>query len=157
MDYPLNRRRYLIMLIKGGMYTDSDTAPLSDPNLWGTNAHTLTPPSLRALQRAMRHLEPSTPEQREVDLAADYASNPIPESALGINNPKVSMVISVEYDVHHPRQDERFGYTRDLQIVQWTFMVGPPTPPCIEHTYGRRRNPSTRSSLTSSSAPPMTS
>ena len=113
------------MLLKGGMYTDSDTAPLSDPFLWGTHAKTLTPPSLRTLQRAMRHLDSTHP----TTLDTDYASNPIPEAALGINNPRVSMVISVEYDVHHPRQDPRFGYTRDLQIVQWTFMVSPPPSP----------------------------
>ncbi len=107
------------MLIKGGMYTDSDTAPLSDPLLWGVNAQTLTPPSLRALSRAMRHLDPENNNLEE-----DYASNPVPESVMGIMNPKVSLVISVEYDVNHPRQDPRYGYTRDLQIVQWTFMVG---------------------------------
>ncbi len=116
--------RYLMMLVKGGMYTDSDTAPLSDPNLWGTHAHTLTPPSLSALQRAMRHIDPASREYRsQSDIDEDFASNPITDSSRGINNPRISMVISIEYDVNHPRQDPRFGYTRDLQIVQWTFMV----------------------------------
>lgn len=53
----------------------------------------------------------------------DFASNPIKPASRGINNSQVAMVVAVEYDVHHPRQDPRFGYTRDLQIVQWTFMV----------------------------------
>ena len=108
------------MLIKGGMYTDSDTAPLSDPTLWGTKAKTFTPPSLRALQRAMRHLDTHTDPST---LETDYISNLTPDITLGIHNPRVSLVISVEYDVYHPRQDPRFGYTRDFQFVQWTFLV----------------------------------
>lgn len=93
--------RYLMMLVKGGMYTDSDTAPLSDPNLWGTHAHTLTPPSLSALQRAMRHIDPASREYRsQSDIDEDFASNPITDSSRGINNPRISMVISIEYDVN---------------------------------------------------------
>jgi len=63
--------------------------------------------------------------QRRVEMPAelDFASNPIKPASRGINNPQVAMVVAVEYDVHHERQDPRFGYTRDLQIVQWTFMV----------------------------------
>ena len=109
-------RRYLMMATKGGMYTDSDTAPLSDPNLWGTHAHVLTPPSLRVLQQAMRRLDPAHDDE---ELESESEAAP----SLGINNPKVSMVISVEYDLSHPRQDPRTAYTRDLQMVQWTFLV----------------------------------
>jgi hypothetical protein len=106
------------MLVKGGLYTDSDTAPLSHPDLWGTHAHDLTPPALTALQRGMHHLEPHH-EHVEQDLEHDKTH----QMYKGIHNPKVNLVLSVEYDVNHPRQDSRFGYTRDLQIVQWTFMV----------------------------------
>ena len=115
--------RYLIMLIKGGMYTDSDTAPLSDPNLWGTHPHILTPPSLTVLQKAMQQLDPSDPHRSPSDHESKLTINPTPDSARGINNRHVSLVISVEYDIDHPRQDPRSAYTRDLQIVQWTFMV----------------------------------
>jgi len=53
----------------------------------------------------------------------DFASTLVKDITKGINNPRVSLVVAVEYDVHHERQDPRFGYTRDLQIVQWTMMV----------------------------------
>lgn len=53
----------------------------------------------------------------------DFASTKMQEIKRGINNPRVSLVIAVEYDVHHPRQDPRVAYTRDLQIVQWTMLV----------------------------------
>ena len=56
----------------------------------------------------------------------DFASKPIQDSLKGINNPHISLVVAVEYDLHHPRQDPRTAYTRDLQIVQWTFMVRDP-------------------------------
>ncbi|ORY32116.1 hypothetical protein BCR39DRAFT_59383 [Naematelia encephala] len=121
--------RYLLMLVEGGLYTDSDTAPLSDINLWGTNAHHLTPPTLRVLQRAMRHLSkmpiPGSELESETDFDEDSATNPVDEVSLGIKNPRVALVVSVEYDVGHERQDPRFGYTRDLQIVQWTFLAKP--------------------------------
>jgi hypothetical protein len=109
-----------MMLTKGGLYTDSDTAPLSDLNLWGINANILTPPALSVIQRAMRHLHLDHIElHTEQDLEVDHPK----ETQRGINNPKVNLVVSVEYDVNHPRQDPRVGYTRDLQIVQWTFIV----------------------------------
>jgi alpha 1,6-mannosyltransferase len=47
------------------------------------------------------------------------------DPSLGIHNPAISLVLSVEYDTTHPRQDPRPGYTRDLQIVQWTFLSKP--------------------------------
>lgn len=148
-----------MMLTTGGMYTDSDTAPLSNINLWGINAHILTPPGLRTLSRAMSSIvlppvkldrestfhvgsnrfeldgdggdaaaqslngdggdAAALSELEQLDMEMDHHD----EAKLGINNPKISLVISVEYDLDHPRQDPRFGYTRDLQMVQWTFMV----------------------------------
>jgi len=107
-----------MMLVKGGLYTDSDTAPLSHPDLWGTKAHDLTPPALSALQRGMAHLDL---EHEHVELDLEHDNTHL--IARGINNPKVNLVVSIEYDLDHPRQDPRFGYTRNLQIVQWTFMV----------------------------------
>lgn len=70
-------------------------------------------------------LEQQSNLRRRTDMQEelDFASNPIKPASRGFNNPQVAMVVAVEYDVHHPRQDPRFGYTRDLQIVQWTFMV----------------------------------
>lgn len=92
----------------------------------------------------MRHLDPTHPSYQQTiskdgspispysssddalpKLDLDFASNPVAGASRGINNPRVNLVVSVEYDVKHPRQDPRYGYTRDLQIVQWTFMVGP--------------------------------
>jgi hypothetical protein len=119
--HPTDRySRYLMMLVKGGLYTDSDTAPLSHPDLWGTKAEILTPPALTALQRAMHHLDPKH-QHTGPDLEDDMSEAAM--AKMGINNPKVNLVISIEYDLNHPRQDPRYGYTRDFQIVQWTFMV----------------------------------
>jgi hypothetical protein len=53
----------------------------------------------------------------------DFASSKSQDIKKGINNPRVSLVLAVEYDLHHPRQDPRTSYTRDLQIVQWTMLV----------------------------------
>jgi len=53
----------------------------------------------------------------------DFASTLLKDITKGINNPRVSVVVAVEYDLSHERQDVRTGYTRDLQIVQWTMMV----------------------------------
>ena len=44
----------------------------------------------------------------------------IPMSSLGINNPDVAVVLSVEYD---RTRGWRPNYARDLQITQWTLMV----------------------------------
>ena len=44
----------------------------------------------------------------------------VPITSLGINNPDVAVVLSVEYD----RSTQwRPNYARDLQITQWTLMV----------------------------------
>ncbi|KAK1927377.1 hypothetical protein DB88DRAFT_477812 [Papiliotrema laurentii] len=145
--------RYLLMLLRGGMYTDSDTAILSDPDLWGTHAIDHTPRGLAALQRAMQHFDPDTLSTRTIAQKTDELGSldpherlnkesgfpvqsllqgdpaaplgPASPTSLGIHNPSISLVLSIEYDAHHPRQDPRVGYTRDLQFVQWTFMAKP--------------------------------
>ena len=175
--------RYLMLLTRGGLYTDSDTSVLSDPNLWGTHAHDYTPRGLAAIQRAMRHLDPDHPSSGHLDamrdgqalspipkpyttseklakgdqdfeeqdeeaadaLAAaaskeggrthvdlDLAINPNGDIRKGINNKRVALVVAVEYDVHHDRQDPREAYTRDFQIVQWTMLAKPFHPVYID-------------------------
>ncbi len=42
---------------------------------------------------------------------------------LGIDDPSVGIVVSVEYDTNHKDWSARYGYTRNLQITQWTFAV----------------------------------
>ena len=71
----------------------------------------------------MQHLNPSEYHRSPSHSIPESITNPTPDFARGINNPHVSLVISVEYDIDHPRQDPRLAYTRDLQIVQWTLMV----------------------------------
>ncbi|RXK40514.1 hypothetical protein M231_02166 [Tremella mesenterica] len=127
--------RYLMILIHGGIYTDSDTQPRSHPFLWGTDAQSLMPPSLKAINRMLqsysRHpayddlsIEPQTPES-PWNYADSYHG--------GIGDDDVAFVASIEWDSFERELGENWccGYCRALQVVQWTIMVSTASVPCM--------------------------
>jgi mannosyltransferase OCH1-like enzyme len=112
--------RYLILLLEGGVYTDSDTQPRSHPYLWASSAdlNDLTPPILSDLSVTIRGAINDTAGRLEhsahqiTDSWADKYSN-------GIVRDDVSMVVGIECD----KSMGPNPCIRSMQFVQWTIMV----------------------------------
>ncbi|BEI81831.1 hypothetical protein CcaverHIS002_0209910 [Cutaneotrichosporon cavernicola] len=49
--------RYMAILFSGGVYADSDTAPIAHPYFWGLNAKCITHPDLVALEQILAYHE----------------------------------------------------------------------------------------------------
>lgn len=99
VDVPWNR--YMAMLLEGGVYADSDTAPVIPVDQWGTPYENATDPLLAHLSRAVSPLR-------------DQAEPDVP-----------SLVLSVESDAIEFGWDNwrDVGLVRAVQIVQWTMAV----------------------------------
>ncbi|KAK4686229.1 hypothetical protein P7C73_g3907, partial [Tremellales sp. Uapishka_1] len=126
--------RYMIMLVEGGIYTDSDTAPIIHADDWGYPYTDLTPPLLSHLSRL---LSVSTsfafPKSHPSSTFSIFLHADVYEQAKvddGSELGKPSLIISIESDAID------FGWldwrerkmARAVQMTQWTFMARPGHP-----------------------------
>ncbi|KAK8850357.1 hypothetical protein IAR55_004275 [Kwoniella newhampshirensis] len=96
--------RYLLLLLEGGIYTDTDTTLLKPPSKWGQGA--------RLFRNGAGWL---TDEQKQ---RLDDGENA--DSVLG----KPSVIVGIEADVGS-REDWFDWWPRPMQIVQWTMSSAP--------------------------------
>lgn len=135
----------MAMLVEGGIYTDSDTAPVIHADQWGMPHENATDPLLSHLSRLLSSSNPayiasSDTRQLSEDEIASYdrkakrwplmlsgpTSTPIVDDGAELGPP--SLVVSVESDaIEFGWWDWRdVGLSRAVQIVQWTMMVSVP-------------------------------
>ncbi|WVW84759.1 hypothetical protein I302_106794 [Kwoniella bestiolae CBS 10118] len=96
--------RYLVLLLNGGIYTDTDTACVLPVSQWGKNAdhHRSTNPLLEALPQLLS-LSSSHPDIPDTD-----------------DSP--SLIIALENDSPSSGSDWRAEtFVRGIQVVQWTI------------------------------------
>ncbi|ODN86100.1 hypothetical protein L198_07393 [Cryptococcus wingfieldii CBS 7118] len=103
--------RYLLLLLRGGIYSDTDTTLLKPPSKWG--APPTTPPVL--FNNGDGWLTPEQKERLEAGESHD--------EVLG----RASVVVGVEADVGD-REDWYDWWPRPIQIVQWTMASTPSHP-----------------------------
>ncbi|KAJ9108255.1 hypothetical protein QFC19_002503 [Naganishia cerealis] len=112
--------RYMVMMLEGGIYTDSDTAPVIPADQWGMPYENASDPVLSHLSRIL-----TMPEKTSFPDVEDEHGLP-------------SLVVSVETDAIdaglYDWKEE--GLIRALQIVQWTIMV-----PLFLSTSGQETRP----------------
>jgi alpha 1,6-mannosyltransferase len=96
--------RYMALLLEGGIYTDTDTAPVTTITEWGRPYTTRTDPLLACLPTLL------SPSQSPED------NGPLDEP---------SLILSVESDAIDFKWDDwrNVGLVRAVQIVQWTMAV----------------------------------
>ncbi|KAG9013704.1 membrane-bound alpha-1,6- mannosyltransferase Initiation-specific [Tulasnella sp. JGI-2019a] len=97
--------RYLLLLVHGGVYTDTDTSCLKSISEWGGNA--------KLWKDGDGWLAPSRKDQTLESV----------KQSLG----PPSVIVGVEADVGN-RPDWQDWYARPLQIVQWTLASAPTHP-----------------------------
>ncbi len=101
---------YLVLLLHGGVYTDSDTACVRPIQDWGQNPDH---PSLHPLLTSLPHL---------VRLADQSTHSPPPDDG-------PSLLVAVEIDAQQQEMDWRGdGLHRGLEMVQWTILAKPGHP-----------------------------
>jgi len=109
--------RYMALLLEGGIYTDSDTAPVIPADQWGLPYQNGSDPLLSHFSRILALPSVSSSLDDKVTQAAGFADG-------GELDPP-SLVISIESDAidfgWYNWRD--IGLIRALQIVQWTIMV----------------------------------
>ncbi|OCF33591.1 hypothetical protein I316_04664 [Kwoniella heveanensis BCC8398] len=101
--------RYLLVLIEGGIYTDTDTQLLKSPSVWGWG----TDPKL--YKDGIGWL--TDEEKKRIDEGEKA------DDVLG----KASVVVGIEADVGD-REDWNDWWPRPIQIVQWTLASAPSHP-----------------------------
>jgi alpha 1,6-mannosyltransferase len=135
----------MAMFVEGGIYTDSDTAPVIPADQWGIPHENATDPLLSHLSRLLSQANPayispayqnherqlSDEEISSLDRKAKRWPVPVngPTTAPIVNDGAElgppSLVVSVESDAisfgWHDWRD--VGLSRAVQIVQWTMMV----------------------------------
>ncbi|WVF68134.1 hypothetical protein IAT40_002897 [Kwoniella sp. CBS 6097] len=99
--------RYLLLLIEGGIYTDTDTQLLKSPSVWGTEPKLYKDGIGWLTDEQKKRIE----DGHKVD------------DVLG----KASVVVGVEADVGE-REDWNDWWPRPIQIVQWTLASAPAHP-----------------------------
>ena len=102
--------RYLILLLEGGIYSDTDTTLLKAPSNWGRGA--------RAWRDGKGWLDQASLDRLEAG-----------EKINAILGPP-SVVVGIEADVGG-REDWHDWWPRPLQIVQWTMASAPAHPIAI--------------------------
>ncbi|WVQ95719.1 hypothetical protein IAU59_002818 [Kwoniella sp. CBS 9459] len=99
--------RYLLLLVEGGIYTDTDTQLVKSPSVWGTGPKLYKDGIGWLTDDQKKRIE----EGEKVD------------DVLG----KASVVVGVEADVGD-REDWNDWWPRPIQIVQWTLASAPSHP-----------------------------
>ncbi|ORY35804.1 hypothetical protein BCR39DRAFT_34176 [Naematelia encephala] len=136
--------RYMSMLIEGGIYADSDTAPMVHPYLWGVEATSALHPDLEAILPYITKspLDPGTHAQSPRGYLPPYGSRSRshPSNPFTILHPEISLVVAIEWDSHIVRKPNnplqwrwyRFTrslnnccYARNLQFAQHLLMAKP--------------------------------
>jgi alpha 1,6-mannosyltransferase len=109
--------RYMALLLEGGIYTDSDTAPVIPADQWGIPYQNASDTLLSHFTRILALPTASTPLRETAGQEANH------EDGDELDPP--SLVVSIESDAidfgwYNWRE---VGLIRALQIVQWTIMV----------------------------------
>ncbi|ORY35901.1 hypothetical protein BCR39DRAFT_556026 [Naematelia encephala] len=127
--------RYLYLLLHGGIYTDSDTAPVAHALTWGHDPIPMLSPVLSALQSLMIS-------------GYDRLSSALPplgERTGAILHPGISTIVSLEYNAIQDDRDktiweqDQLGwkriFPRATQVVQYTMMSKPWHPIYLDVLY----------------------
>ncbi|WWC61831.1 uncharacterized protein I303_104416 [Kwoniella dejecticola CBS 10117] len=142
--------RYMAMLVEGGIYTDSDTAPIIHADQWGIPYHHETAPLLTHLSRLLslttsQHLPSSHPLSSFAPQHATHSIEGIPGADFPNGRSRIydgplvddgnelgepALVVSVESDAidFGWTNWREVGLSRAVQITQWTFMARPGHP-----------------------------
>lgn len=118
--------RYLVLLLNGGVYTDTDTACVRSIKDWGTNAdlHTTSPlisalPTLLSLLESDRSCHDDSPSSASTCSPTISSSN---DQAI-IKDQPPNMILALEMDAPHMGNDWREEtFARGIQVVQWTLL-----------------------------------
>ncbi|KAK4687794.1 hypothetical protein P7C73_g2322, partial [Tremellales sp. Uapishka_1] len=141
--------RYVTLLLEGGIYSDSDTAPIAHPYLWGAQARDILHPTLALLLSHMSQKTATLPPDR-LNPRESLATHPLAKrlpttrtfSTSSILTPDISIVIAIEWDdtigFRLSRWDQWAVWRwrrwkksctgcggRSLQISQYTMMAKP--------------------------------
>jgi alpha 1,6-mannosyltransferase len=109
--------RYLVLLVHGGLYTDTDTACTRPVNDWEIYPR---PTSIHPLIASLPYL---------LNISEPNIQRPV----LDLSQSDPSLVVAVEVDSPHTGKDWRFDqYVRGIQIVQWTIMAKKGHPVLLE-------------------------
>ncbi|EIW69886.1 hypothetical protein TREMEDRAFT_61657 [Tremella mesenterica DSM 1558] len=103
--------RYLLLLIHGGIYSDTDTALLKPPSDWGKGA--------RLWRDGLGWIGDA--DKARIDAGEEV------DDVIG----KPSVVVGIEADVGD-RSDWYEWWPRPIQIVQWTMASAPYHPICLQ-------------------------
>ncbi|KAL7423036.1 hypothetical protein Q5752_002335 [Cryptotrichosporon argae] len=113
--------RYLVLLVHGGVYTDTDTACVRPIRDWATSpASPALPPLLAALPELAHLADPSSFPSPDAAAAADADAGP-------------GLLVALEADAPRSGADWRAQhFTRGLQVVQWTLLAKPGHPVLLD-------------------------
>ncbi|KAL7419147.1 hypothetical protein Q5752_005983 [Cryptotrichosporon argae] len=149
--------RYLCLMFEGGMYADSDTAPIAHPYLWGSRADPLTHPDFDIIAAQLaKHSAPETPlpdhlNPRSLDIHVEVYSPPYGAhphfSSPTIVSPEINLVVGIEFDssfasnwrrwpqwnsLRFRRSWRKMDTGRSLQIAQYAMAAKPFHPVMID-------------------------
>ncbi|EIW73490.1 hypothetical protein TREMEDRAFT_16005, partial [Tremella mesenterica DSM 1558] len=111
--------RYLVLLLNGGVYTDTDTACIKPIEEWTREYDiAVVDPLVAALPTLARLAQPKVEEHEDEDMDEDE---------------EPALVIALENDVLYDGGDWRQQtFARGLQIVQWTLLAKPNHPVMLD-------------------------
>lgn len=112
--------RYLIMLLEGGVYSDSDTMPTSPVLNWGHDydAQRIVDLPLKLLSNLHSGLVDSNFHGHDSHADADALKHPL-------SDPTVSGVVGIEIDITRSTEPDfvKHWFARLVQFTQWTLAV----------------------------------
>jgi alpha 1,6-mannosyltransferase len=108
--------RYLVLLVHGGLYTDTDTACVLPIQKWAMNPEKRYPHPLAASLPFLLEMIP----HGHSGLSNDTEYN-VP---LDIRPPPASLIVAIEIDAPETGNDWREeSFVRGIQVAQWTIMA----------------------------------
>ncbi|WVW86281.1 hypothetical protein I302_108323 [Kwoniella bestiolae CBS 10118] len=125
--------RYMSMLVKGDIYSDSDTMPISHPYLWGLNAPSIVHPDIEALPKLIK--QTSSPSSANPNLFERQSSLEIGHSQHNSTDPEDNArIYQPPYYAHSKRApvhpDDQIPTTilnPEISIIvaiEWDSMIG---------------------------------
>ncbi|KAL7421903.1 hypothetical protein Q5752_003675 [Cryptotrichosporon argae] len=124
--------RYMILLVEGGIWSDSDTAPIIEAEQWGLPYESGTPPLLTHLARVLSLASARGVDDGDEGRGKAAWAGPLIEDGGELGEP--GLVVSIETDaVMYGWDDWReVGLARKVQMTQWTISARPGHPVLLD-------------------------